>query len=812
MNYIKTSVTNLIDSDPMAFMKSAAQGLDAYFEYYSLVEYKNITKFINEFGRTPFFQVIGGSGCGKTSFKTIIENIFDENVNIFSYNCSDITELDDIFYSFYKFTLKYPIKKELFRNGNSSFNPASLDEQIINYIKNIPQNTVLIFDNFEMLSDDLGEMKAANTKSFFEYISNIKNIKIIFLTSIDIKNTFEIFGNKFSSIYLKNLNETEIKDFFAIFKTDVPQSLLKEIQEKTNGCIYSLKLLAVTSKVLDLPIPALLKEVNSRKENIDEYNIKKLISKLSDDAKKVLYYITTFRHGISLAVLKSIDNFSNLQEAIYALKTFLLIEGDGKYESRQLIKNYVYNAMSPKEKMNFHEKIADMYANQIPLKPSERVLDISRTSMYAEKFYHYNVFSKWSKSLSLQNTRDYNPQKQQEIKPDAQTIKYIASTQYLPDFDNKDKKDEIFEPDIPGDSGDKVVEKDVGLDIASTYKPMKDILSNTSGKNSLFDLTNNPNNEMLDMIEDEDYKKAQELLDRGMTLYNDGNSYESISAFEEAIPILKDKENDGFWEAKYMLARAYSDNFKHKEAMNQLNELLELDIPTELKIETYLEMANVYDSQDKLPDVIETYNKALSIAKDKNLIAYRAKTYFRIGLFYDERNNPEKALYNYLLSATDAAELEDKSMLASTYSNIASLYEDKGEISKAGEFYNKSLKIDESYNNYEGQTKTLSLLASIYKRKGDINNSLQLLYKATQIAKQTNDNYIIASSYLELGDAFLDKKDYKNALKAYILSKKNIDNTISTDSKYKIERRFKMIVDEIGENAYRFLLQELKSK
>ena len=468
--------------------------------------------------------------------------------------------------------------------------------------------------------------------------------------------------------------------------------------------------------------------------------------------------------------------------------------------------------MSPKEKMNFHEKIADMYANQIPLKPSERVLDISRTSMYAEKFYHYNVFSKWSKSLSLQNTRDYNPQKQQEIKPDAQTIKYIASTQYLPDFDNKDKKDEIFEPDIPGDSGDKVVEKDVGLDIASTYKPMKDILSNTSGKNSLFDLTNNPNNEMLDMIEDEDYKKAQELLDRGMTLYNDGNSYESISAFEEAIPILKDKENDGFWEAKYMLARAYSDNFKHKEAMNQLNELLELDIPTELKIETYLEMANVYDSQDKLPDVIETYNKALSIAKDKNLIAYRAKTYFRIGLFYDERNNPEKALYNYLLSATDAAELEDKSMLASTYSNIASLYEDKGEISKAGEFYNKSLKIDESYNNYEGQTKTLSLLASIYKRKGDINNSLQLLYKATQIAKQTNDNYIIASSYLELGDAFLDKKDYKNALKAYILSKKNIDNTISTDSKYKIERRFKMIVDEIGENAYRFLLQELKSK
>ena len=120
----------------MSFMKAVSNGLDTYFEYYSLVRYKDIIQFINEFGQKPFFQITGLSGCGKTSFKFIIENILDENINVFSYNCSEITELDDIFYSFYKFTLKYPIKKELFRSGNSSFNPASLDEQIINYIKN----------------------------------------------------------------------------------------------------------------------------------------------------------------------------------------------------------------------------------------------------------------------------------------------------------------------------------------------------------------------------------------------------------------------------------------------------------------------------------------------------------------------------------------------------------------------------------------------------------------------------------------------------------------------------------------------------
>ena len=80
---------------------------------------------------------------------------------------------------------------------------------------------------------------------------------------------------------------------------------------------------------------------------------------------------------------------------------------------------------------------------------------------------------------------------------------------------------------------------------------------------------------------------------------------------------------------------------------------------------------------------------------------------------------------------------------------------------------------------------------------------------ATKTAKKTGDSYLIASCYLELGDCFFEYRDYKNALKAYVLSKKNIDGTISTDSKNKIERRFKNVYDEVGEAAYNYLLKEL---
>ena len=815
MSYIKNEILNAVNTEPISFIKVAAHGLDAYFEYYSLLEYKNLCTFIKNFNSSPFIEITGASGCGKSSFKEIIKNFFDENICVFSYNCSEITELDDIFYTFYKFTLKYPIRKELFRNGSSSFKPSSLDEQILHYLKNISPNIVMIFDNFEKLFDEEGKIKAANIRSFFEYISTLKNIKVVFMSGTSIKDALTVYGDTISSISLNGLNEGQIKDFLAIFKTEAPQSLHKEIFTKTNGYIYSLKLLVTASKALNLPISAILKDCDAQKEKLDDFIIKKFLNKLYPETKKALCYFTLFRHEISPDVVNSIERFSNLTEDITTLKNYMLLEGNENCEVRQFIKNIVYDSVSAKEKAVLHEKIADFYANQIPLKPSERILEISRTSMYAEKFYHYNVGSKWSKSLSLQTTKDAYSQPSQEIRPDAQTIKYIASTQYLPDFDNKDKTTSNLKFDIPNTDNLSDEEQDM-LNMEALHKPMKDILSlenkNTNNALSGFNTKYTDNMDELNKIEDHDLMKAHELLEKGISLYNEGNAYESISYLKDAIEKLEDKNGDNIHIAKLTLARALAENYKYKDAITVLFDLLESDIHVDMRIDTLLELASCYDAQERHQDALEVYNKALKLSKDENNKALCAKTYFKMGLYFDERNNTEKALYHYLLSATDAAELTDKSMLASIYSNIASIYEDKEETQKAIDFYKKSIKADEYSKNYDGQTKSYSALGNIFLKKEEINVALQLFIKATQTAKLTEDNYTIASSYLELGDAFLQKKDYKNALKAYLLSKKNIDNTISTDSKNKIERRFELIVNEIGENAYKYMLQELRTK
>ena len=69
VDYIKSEVINSLNSEPLSFIKAASAGLDAYLEYYSLLEYKNFRTFINNFDAAPFIEITGASGCGKSSFK-----------------------------------------------------------------------------------------------------------------------------------------------------------------------------------------------------------------------------------------------------------------------------------------------------------------------------------------------------------------------------------------------------------------------------------------------------------------------------------------------------------------------------------------------------------------------------------------------------------------------------------------------------------------------------------------------------------------------------------------------------------------------
>lgn len=831
MDFINSDIKEI--NNPASLVEKLALNSELYLDYYTSLRYDDIKELIDEFETHNFFTIRGGSGCGKTSFKTITKELFTENTKIFEYNCNEITELDDIFLKLYKFILDNPIKTDILRTQKSAFKPNSIDEQILHYLKNFNGNLVLIFDNFEKILDDNAELKTENIKSFFEFLSTLKNIKTILISSINIKNALEFDENILYEIRLSSLDEAQIKEFMKVFGANVPQSLFDEIYEQTYGYIFSIKYLTLATKILQLPMAEILKEAKNKNTEIDKLVSKKLISKLSMEAKKILYYFAFFRHEISANILKTIDHFPNIQKELDILKEYMLIEGERNFSMRSFLKELLYDTLPQKEVAKLHEKIADFYAEQIPLKPNERVVEISRSSMYSEKFYHYNIFSKMSKNFELNQARTAESKFSKDMLS-SENIKYIASTKYFPDFEIKHKNEDESkntEQEIKKDT----VNIDIDANDINLTDEEKAMLEDYSDIN-LKENDNNIaiNNQELEELKEENYqykaettydddfeeitesisdenKQAENLLNKGLSLFNEGNSDEAIIYLKNATSFFQDTNKEKYFLSKFTLAKALSENFKLTEASNTLTELIEEGAQDNLLADVLFELGLIEEYRKNNKAALNCYTAAINIANDSNLTSISPKIYFQMALMFDEMNDIENALQYYLLTAEEANISNETTILASSYANIASIYEEKGNTQEAILNYKKSLTIDEKNNNYEGQAKTLSALGNIHLNNKEINIAINLFIKETQVAKKTTDNYLIASSYLELGDTFIKKQDYKNALKAYLLAKKNIDSTISTDSKNKIERRFDMIVDEIGENAYKFLLRELKN-
>ena len=807
MIYLKSGIEENLENNPNKLLKEISAGLEPYLQYYSVLRFNNLVNFIkSSFSEYSFFKIFGAEGSGKSSFKTLLKNTFNSDINVFEYSCSEITELDDIFFKFYKFMKKHPEKSDFLRMTKNSHKNLSIDDQIMHYIKSTNGNTVLIFDNFEKLLDNNNEIKAENIKSFFEFIANINKLKVIVFTSINIDNTLDLPMNSTFETRLDPLSFEQMQEFLAIFRLDVSPDLYKEIYNHTSGYIFTLKFLATAVQVLEVSIEEILAEALRAEMSLNVYIAQRIVNKLLPNERKVLNYFVFFRHEINSKILKTIDNTDgNIQDIIDNLESYMLIDKDttDNYRMRNFLRTMLYGSIIPQGKAKIHKKIATFYADQIPLNPNDRVLELSRTTMYSEKFYHFNIYSKLEKNIDLQNNKIEENSLQQETRFNSNTIKYIASTKYLPDFKTKNideaeqaKMLDEFNPLETWQKKNKTENKSEES-IEQDYKP--DFLENEFEKTE---------NEIIQTQDDD----ADTLLKQGIDLFNKGETLESIRHLNKAIESFSNNnDKNNMYIAKLYLAKAYTDNYKYDDSKNILEELLNSDIDTKMNAEVLTEIATIYEYTQEQEFSLKYYNQALDIAQKNNFQDIEAKIYFKLGLLYDYLNETEKALYNYMMASSNALDVKDKVIIAASYSNIASIYEEKQDYQKATEYYKQSLQEDERNENYLGQTKTLSALGNLYLVQKEYNVAVKFFIRETQTAKKTGDRYLMASSYLELGDTFFRKRDYKNAVKAYFLSKKYIDTTISTDSKNKIERRFDMLVQQIGESAYKKILNELRN-
>ncbi len=802
------------------------------FEKFLITSQKDCLRtFIENFNNKKIFIFRGGENFGKSSLKPFIKKFFNENISIFEYNCEKITTLDDIFVSLNQF-----IDNARLKSDNDLKNKGSIDEKIITFFKKNTHNIILMFDNFEHLLNEEGKFEDENIKSFLQLINSLETVKLIFLARICSKNILETDENEEITLRVFPVEEEALSNYLKKSEISPPSYLMRDFDEQIKGRAFLLNIAIRASKILNIPLFELFKESQSTKSDFQEFLLKKLYMILPSEAKKILFYITVFRCTINISILKAIDNFPNLENSINALKASLFLEDIEDLQTRKCVNIFINKLLSEKEKNTLHSKISQFYSEQIPLPPDDRLLKLSRTTMYNEKFFHQNSIKKKSSFMTqfLPNLKDEQT--------NSDRIKYMASvSQYIPvlNVESEDKKEEKKEEttkpvkknfDIDIELPDNIQLSDEEKLLLSEDNLDNDASENYEAENSSLstDEISGINRDELkeekieekteekipaDTIEKEpnENEKAMNLYYKGMELLTGNDSQSCIGYFRSALGLIDKSDINNFNRVILALAKALSDNFKFEEAKEYLERIVysDLELQPELKIDAFIELATISDYERDLDKAVSLYNKALNIGEEKSLINVISNIYFKLALCFDDNDKLLEAEENYIKAIENATEKDEEDFLASAYSNLASIKKDKKEVKEAAELYKKALAVDEKYKNYDGLTHDYTNLANLFEENKKYNIAVKAYIMATKTAKKTDDSYLIASSYLELGDCFFAQRDYKNALKAYVLAKKNIDSTISTDSKNKIERRFKNVYDEVGEAAYNYLLKEL---
>ncbi len=167
----------------------------------------------------------------------------------------------------------------------------------------------------------------------------------------------------------------------------------------------------------------------------------------------------------------------------------------------------------------------------------------------------------------------------------------------------------------------------------------------------------------------------QQLFKSGVTFLESGNTNGAILAFKEAI-----EKDQGYYEARYQLARAYILQEKFMLAQRELEKVLRLNPSFH---DAYVSIAKIYVSSGKMDDAIKEINLYWNKSSDKNPEAYEIGA-----VAYAFKKDFAKA--EDLLNK--AIEISPKRVSAKI--TLANVYRANGKTSEAEKIIKEALELD----------------------------------------------------------------------------------------------------------------------
>ena len=762
--------------------------------------------------------VNGFIGVGKTQVVHHSFNFLSPKTLVLEYNCFETTILDDILLSFFEEFKEFAIKGIITQPKSKTEN---FTQKIASYFNTINLPIVIVINSFESVL----KPNKQDILDFIFHLSSKENIKIIIISR---KFDYEEFTIKYDKTTVLALEKNLYEKYLRSVGIKMIGPVSDELYKNTRGYFFYV---ALTAKIINQNDLTLIKFIDKYSKSFLTYNdfvLREALSLVDAVSGHLFRFLTIIRHPVSIKLLEDIKLYDETKIKTFIDNLLICKDKDLLY-LQDYYKAISQNSVPENAGVKLHKSCMELYETQLPLKPFERDLLISRQTMRSEIEYHSQFIPK-------------KPYLVKQLESAAvEAIGYAAELNN--DYDSIPKTEEIVpQPDIEISlpENDNNEPKNISFIFENQEKEnqIMDEIAHTI--NQYIDYSNKiltpeeirlPFMELINAAANEEtaynYKKAIAFYQLTLTMKDDENyplmiskiyiqtakCYEKLSDWFNALKFYElalsyfvtAGDSEKMNEMRLSIANIFYTTYKTDKAELLLKEILSPNenISNDLKIRTYIMLATVKNNSIK--DAYTNYKIAFSLIEPSTSKKILAELYYKFATVCDDIDETETAIILYKRCLD--IQKENPYLAAACY-NLAVIFEDTGAVELAVKYLKESLNTDKQNSNNNGIYDSLMRLANIYKHKNtDI--AIEYYRQAINCAGKIKDLYSIVISNMEYGDLCADKKDFQIAIKAYIRALSKIKDKSFDNYKIELEQRLRDLKARLGEETFAKIESEI---
>ena len=744
-------------------------GLNTFLIENNSEKIEQILQFLK--AKTPLLLINGFMGTGKMSVVNHALSFLTDETIVLKYNCFETTIIDDILLEFFdefkKLTAQNIIEVPKAKSENFT-------QKINAYFDSINKPIVIVLNSFEQVLKDHKQ----HILDFINHLSKSYKIRIIIISR---KFDYSEFTERYDKLAITALDKGIFERYLRSedFKQIGPLS--DELYRYSRGYFFYTTMAIKLMKYKKQSLGEFLSEYTKSFTSFNDYILREALTLVDPVSGHLFRFLTLMRHPVNVKLLKTINLYD--EEKIKFFEDYLLIAHENQMiYLPDYYKIIAENSIAENIALKIHKSCVELYETQLPLKPLERDLLISRQTMRSEIEYHSLFIPK-------------KPILMQKPVTEPQFIETKMPEQLILPPQNKQEKDEqikkisfVFESEADEMAIMNKIATSINKFVDITDKKQK-TLEEVEEK-SLLDLINLAKQEEQNF----EYQKVVMIYQKALTLNNDDDYYTFLPTLYVGLAQAFKKMSDWFNSQKYFelalefyisagdtekinenrfeIANIYYITFKQDRAEKILTEILSEPVSKNLEIKSKLLLSSVTGKW-----VIKELPKELSEIEKPVL----AELYFKYALNSDKEGDIDNAVKYYRKCVETSQDRLVNAYLSSALSNLASIYDEDGKSDMAVKYLQESVRLDELSKNYNGIYSSSMKLAEINSSRNP-EKALDNLKRAKECAVELGETFYIASADVALGDFYYNRRDYKNALEFYNnaigfedLSKDNIE-------------------------------------